>query len=197
MTRSRRRIVRIALFVGIALAPVWIVAQQRGGNNPFPGGTNPDGSLRPSAPVTRSSRRTRTRSMRCSSPAASRSASDSCPSRRAPARPRWSTRRAAAAKAPASRSTIPARGKPMSSPTRSRRTTRRPRDSREAAHAGARGRHRPRADLQDVQGSAHLHDERRRHRLGAQPQRLPARRRAAEGIRVHLVQRRRAADDHG
>jgi hypothetical protein len=41
------------LFVGIATAPAWIVAQQRGGNNPFPGGTNADGSLRPSAPVTR------------------------------------------------------------------------------------------------------------------------------------------------
>jgi hypothetical protein len=53
MTLSRRHIVRIALFVGIATAPAWIVAQQRGGNNPFPGGTNADGSLRPSAPVTR------------------------------------------------------------------------------------------------------------------------------------------------
>ena len=53
MPRSRQHIVRIALFVGIAIAPAWIVAQQRGGNNPFPGGTNADGSLRPSAPVTR------------------------------------------------------------------------------------------------------------------------------------------------
>jgi hypothetical protein len=53
MTRSRRHLVRIALLAGIVLAPVWILAQQRGGNNPFPGGTNADGSLRPSAPVTR------------------------------------------------------------------------------------------------------------------------------------------------
>ncbi len=53
MTRSGRRLVRIAFVLGIAVAPVWIVAQQRGGNNPFPGGTNPDGSLRPTAPVTR------------------------------------------------------------------------------------------------------------------------------------------------
>ena len=52
MTRSRRRIVRIALLLGILTAPGWMLAQQRG-NNPFPGGTNPDGSLRPSAPVTR------------------------------------------------------------------------------------------------------------------------------------------------
>lgn len=29
------------------------VAAQRGGTNPFPGGTNPDGSLRPTAPLTR------------------------------------------------------------------------------------------------------------------------------------------------
>jgi hypothetical protein len=53
MTRSRRHIVRIALLAAIVLAPAWILAQQRGGNNPFPGGTNADGSLRPSAPVTR------------------------------------------------------------------------------------------------------------------------------------------------
>src|SRR4029450_4451886 len=53
MPRSRQHIVRIALFVGIAAAPAWIVAQQRGGNNPFPGGPNAAGSLRPSAPVTR------------------------------------------------------------------------------------------------------------------------------------------------
>ena len=29
------------------------LSAQRGGNNPFPGGTNPDGSLRPTAPLTR------------------------------------------------------------------------------------------------------------------------------------------------
>src|SRR3954453_11728901 len=40
-----------ALAAGI---PVLLVAQQRGrGDNPFPGGTNPDGSLRPTAPLTR------------------------------------------------------------------------------------------------------------------------------------------------
>src|SRR5215472_18259540 len=37
-----------------ALLPLCLVPQQRkGGNNPFPGGTNPDGSLRPTPPVTR------------------------------------------------------------------------------------------------------------------------------------------------
>src|SRR5215208_6664847 len=35
-----------------ALAPI-LAGAQRGANNPFPGGTNPDGSLRPSAPLTR------------------------------------------------------------------------------------------------------------------------------------------------
>jgi hypothetical protein len=43
----------ITLALAVSLAP----AQQRqgrgGANNPFPGGTNPDGSLRPTAPVTR------------------------------------------------------------------------------------------------------------------------------------------------
>ena len=39
----------------LVLLPVWMTGQQRGkgGNNPFPGGTNPDGSLRPTPPVTR------------------------------------------------------------------------------------------------------------------------------------------------
>ena len=44
------------LCVFTILIPTWMVAQQRGqrgGNNPFPGGTNADGSLRPTAPVTR------------------------------------------------------------------------------------------------------------------------------------------------
>jgi hypothetical protein len=37
--------------VACALSAVAVVAAQRGGNNPFPGGTNPDGSLRPTAPL--------------------------------------------------------------------------------------------------------------------------------------------------
>jgi hypothetical protein len=41
--------------MALVLAPVWLSAelQQGRGANPFPGGTNEDGSLRPSAPVTR------------------------------------------------------------------------------------------------------------------------------------------------
>jgi len=46
---------RTVLAVGLAAAlPALIAAQQRGrGDNPFPGGTNPDGSLRPTPPLTR------------------------------------------------------------------------------------------------------------------------------------------------
>ena len=50
MSRART-ILAVALAAGI---PALITAQQRGrGDNPFPGGTNPDGSLRPAPPVTR------------------------------------------------------------------------------------------------------------------------------------------------
>src|ERR1039458_4064694 len=48
---------RIALALLLAFPLAWTTAQQggrRGGaNNPFPGGTNPDGSLRPTPPLTR------------------------------------------------------------------------------------------------------------------------------------------------
>ena len=77
----------------------------------------------------------------------------------------------------------PRTGKPM--PFTYERRSRIPnaRDSRQAADPGARRRYRPRAHLQDLQGPAHVHDERRRHRVGAQPERLPAGRAAAEGLR--------------
>src|SRR3954466_13414111 len=48
---------RVSLFSSVALAalvPALIAAQQRGrADNPFPGGANPDGSLRPTPPLTR------------------------------------------------------------------------------------------------------------------------------------------------
>jgi hypothetical protein len=51
------RIPRFHFMVVAGLAaglPVLVAAQQRGrADNPFPGGTNPDGSLRPTAPLTR------------------------------------------------------------------------------------------------------------------------------------------------
>jgi hypothetical protein len=52
MLNSRvQTVLAAALAAGI---PALLVAQQRGrGDNPFPGGTNPDGSLRPTAPLTR------------------------------------------------------------------------------------------------------------------------------------------------
>ena len=47
----------IALALAAAAIPSWMTAEQRrgqqGGGNPFPGGTNPDGSLKPTPPVTR------------------------------------------------------------------------------------------------------------------------------------------------
>jgi hypothetical protein len=44
----------MCLACGLALVPALIGAEQRGrADNPFPGGTNPDGSLRPTAPLTR------------------------------------------------------------------------------------------------------------------------------------------------
>jgi hypothetical protein len=45
-----RTVLAVALAAGI---PALIAAQQRGANNLFPGGTNPDGSLRPTPPLTR------------------------------------------------------------------------------------------------------------------------------------------------
>jgi hypothetical protein len=45
---------RVQLTVAVcAVAAGIVVSAQRGANNPFPGGTNPDGSLRPTAPLTR------------------------------------------------------------------------------------------------------------------------------------------------
>ena len=51
LTPRLRTILALAL---VASIPVLMAAQQRGrADNPFPGGTNPDGSLRPTPPLTR------------------------------------------------------------------------------------------------------------------------------------------------
>jgi hypothetical protein len=51
---SRKIVIRAALVLTVALIPGLILAQRRGGaDNPFPGGANADGSLRPTPPVTR------------------------------------------------------------------------------------------------------------------------------------------------
>ncbi len=50
---SRRTLVRAALVLTVALVPGLILAQRRSADNPFPGGANADGSLRPTPPVTR------------------------------------------------------------------------------------------------------------------------------------------------
>src|ERR1051326_3735384 len=51
----RSRLLAAGIAVALAAAAPLIGAQQRGrgADNPFPGGTNPDGSLRPTPPVTR------------------------------------------------------------------------------------------------------------------------------------------------
>jgi hypothetical protein len=51
LTSRARTVLAVALAAGL---PALIAAQQRGrGDNPFPGGANPDGSLRPTPPLTR------------------------------------------------------------------------------------------------------------------------------------------------
>src|SRR5262249_50307798 len=51
---SPNRTRTIATAVGaVAMLPVLIAAQRGRADNPFPGGANPDGSLRPTAPLTR------------------------------------------------------------------------------------------------------------------------------------------------
>src|SRR5262249_15386555 len=54
MLPSRMRLVPAAVLVSVVVVvPAWLVAQRgRGAGNPFPGGANPDGSLRPTRPVT-------------------------------------------------------------------------------------------------------------------------------------------------
>jgi hypothetical protein len=53
LTIARVRMVAL-LACGLAVIPAFMAAQRRGGaENPFPGGANPDGSLRPTAPLTR------------------------------------------------------------------------------------------------------------------------------------------------
>jgi len=55
MSRSSRTLVwgTTALAVAALVPALGLAQQRRGGDNPFPGGTNPDGSLRPTPPVTR------------------------------------------------------------------------------------------------------------------------------------------------
>ena len=53
MNDRGRRAVRAFFGVVLIAGPVWIAAQAGRGEMQFPGGTNPDGSLRPSPPLTR------------------------------------------------------------------------------------------------------------------------------------------------
>jgi hypothetical protein len=53
MPSSRVRRLFAAALVASSIAPAWLGAQRGRGDNPFPGGTNPDGSLRPTQPLDR------------------------------------------------------------------------------------------------------------------------------------------------
>ena len=54
MSSSRAQIASVvAVAAVVAVVPAWLAAQRGRADNPFPGGTNPDGSLRPTAPVNR------------------------------------------------------------------------------------------------------------------------------------------------
>jgi len=55
MMNRQLRFAAVGVFLATAVvASSWLAAQGRGGaNNPFPGGANPDGSLRPTPPVSR------------------------------------------------------------------------------------------------------------------------------------------------
>jgi len=52
MPSSRLRFL-IAAVVAASIAPAWLAAQRGRSDNPFPGGANPDGSLRPAPPLNR------------------------------------------------------------------------------------------------------------------------------------------------
>ena len=194
MTRFHPRIVRIALLLGIATAPGWIVAQQRGGNNPFPGGTNPDGSLRPSAPVTRLFSQDAYTEYALLEPGSEQFRIKFLPENSRAGATEIENATRGGSEGSGHRGLRSAHGEARRVQVRRTRSGD-PCHRREASHPGAARRDRPRAHLQDLQGSAHVHDERRRHRLGAQPERIPAGCPAAEGVLLHLVQRRRA-DEH-
>lgn len=54
MSSSRARLASFVVVAAVVTAvPAWLAAQRGRADNPFPGGTNPDGSLRPTAPVNR------------------------------------------------------------------------------------------------------------------------------------------------
>jgi len=53
LTTPRSMTTRLRLTLMLLAVPALLIAQRGRANNPFPGGTNPDGSLRPTPPVTR------------------------------------------------------------------------------------------------------------------------------------------------
>ena len=196
MSRSSRTLAWGATAIAAAaLVPMLAAAQQRpGGNNPFPGGTNPDGSLRPTPPVTRLFTQDAYTEYQILAPG-----SEAFRIRYIPEETRaGATELVNGTRGGSEGSDIEVYRSPhrrsaeVHLPAQAERA-REPRHPCDAAAASARGRHRARPHLQDLQGSPHLHDAWQRHRLGPEPRRLPPRRDPAEGLRVHLVEHRRAA----
>ena len=105
----------------IAVLPAWTLAQRGGANSPFPGGENPDGSLKPTARLQRLFSQDAYTEYALLEPGTEqfriRFLTEEIARR---ARRSSSTRRAAAAKAPTSRSTIRAPASRCRSRTRSR-----------------------------------------------------------------------------
>src|ERR1035438_6866447 len=166
---------RIALALLLAFPLAWTIAQQggrRGGaNNPFPGGTNPDGSLRPTPPLTRLFSQDAYTEYALLAPGSEQFWIRYLPEE---------TRAGATELVNATRGGSEGSGVEVYDP-------------RHAADSGSGRRHRPRPDLQDIQGRAHLHDARRGHRVGPQPEWIPAGRGASAGLLVHFLEHRRSA----
>ena len=193
MLNARPRIVlALALAAGI---PALIAAQQRGrADNPFPGGANPDGSLRPTPPLTRLFTQDAYTEYEILKPG-----SEEFRIKFLPEETRvGATELVNATRGGSEGSGVevydPRTGKPLTFTYQQEGSD----PDNHAIHAKLSipvpaGRRRPRPHLQDLQGSPHLHDARRRRGLGAQPERLPSGRAAAEGVRLHLLERRGAA----
>ena len=187
-----KRFLAVAVLVGI---PVCLAAQR--GNQQFPGGLNPDGSLRPSAPVGRLFSQDAYTAYEILEPGSEAFRITYLPE---------TTRAGATELVNATRGGSegsgvevydPRTGDPLKfvyepSPNdpeshQIRATLPRP------VPEGGIGRV---LDLQDLQGRPDLHDERQEHRLGPQPERLPAGGDAPERVRLHVRRRRRADERH-
>ncbi len=175
MTRSRRRIVRIALLLGILTAPGWMLAAaareqpvSRGDQSRRLPSTLGAGDAPLHAGRVHGIRPAR---------AGKRTVPDQVPARELEGRrDRNRERHARRQRRVRDRGLRSAHRQACGVQVRGARSGN-ARHRRETPDPGAARRDRPGAHLQDLQGPADVHDERRRHRLGAQPERIPVGRR--------------------